>query len=320
MDNLTHSLVGWALGQTGLKNKTRKGLAALILGANMPDIDVFFGWVPWEPLATHRGFTHSLVGGVLLMPPMLAGLLWLLDRWQAKRAAEFRSGLAMHFGWLLALSYIGALSHSLLDWQTTYSVQLFSPFTDKWFHHDALFIIDVWILTGLSLAIWLSRRRERSGGTWQRPAIVGLAALVAYIGGNGGLSALAKDAPRFAPLYAAPEAIYASPPPVLFWRRELAWRQDRKVRWGSYDPFRSLFSLAEFTPPVPDNLGDPLIRRALLVPEMARFARWSTMPIAQIDQSRCRARVSFGDARYGRSVSDNRFLQGVDLPTGGAGC
>ena len=94
----------------------------------MPDIDVFFGWVPWAPLATHRGFTHSLVGGVLLMPPLLAGLLWLLDRWQVRRGAEFRSGLAMHFGWLVALSYLGTLTHPLLDWQTTYAVQLFSPF------------------------------------------------------------------------------------------------------------------------------------------------------------------------------------------------
>ena len=33
MDNLTHSMAGWALGQAGLKTKTRKGLAALILGA-----------------------------------------------------------------------------------------------------------------------------------------------------------------------------------------------------------------------------------------------------------------------------------------------
>ncbi|MEO6153211.1 MAG: hypothetical protein ABIT09_12700 [Croceibacterium sp.] len=46
MDNLTHSLVGWTLGQTGLKRKSRKGFGALILGANMPDIDVFLGWVP----------------------------------------------------------------------------------------------------------------------------------------------------------------------------------------------------------------------------------------------------------------------------------
>ena len=195
-------------------------------------------------------------------------------------------------------------------------MQLFSPFTDKWFHHDALFIIDVWMLTGLSLAIWLSRRRERSGGNWQRPAVAGLGVLLVYIAGNGGLSALAKDAPRLA----APEVIYASPPPVLFWRRELAWRQAREVRWGSYDPFRSLSQLVELTAPVPDNLADPLVRRALLAPGMSRFARWSTMPIAQVDRGRCRARVSFGDARYGRSVRENRFRQGVELPTGGPGC
>ena len=97
----------------------------------MPDIDVFFGWVPWAPLATHRGFTHGLVGGVLLMPPLLAGLLWLLDRWQVRRGAAFGSGLPMRFGWLVALSYIGAISHPLLDLQTTYAVQLFSPFSDR---------------------------------------------------------------------------------------------------------------------------------------------------------------------------------------------
>src|SRR5690606_28501961 len=134
MDNFTHSLAGWALGQAGLKQKTRKGLAALILGANMPDIDVFFGWVPWGPLAMHRGFTHGLVGGVLLMPPMLAGLLWCLDRWQRRRGVTFASGLELRFGWLLALCYIGAISHPLLDWQNSYAVQLLSPFSESWFH------------------------------------------------------------------------------------------------------------------------------------------------------------------------------------------
>ena len=58
-------MAGWVLGQAGLKTATRKGLVALILGANMPDIDVFFWQSPWDPLAIHRGFTHGLVGGVV---------------------------------------------------------------------------------------------------------------------------------------------------------------------------------------------------------------------------------------------------------------
>ena len=75
MDNLTRSLAGWALGQAGLKQKAAcKGLAALILGANAPDIDVFFQWAPWEPLATHRGVTHSLIGGVAVAPAGSVGL------------------------------------------------------------------------------------------------------------------------------------------------------------------------------------------------------------------------------------------------------
>ena len=40
-------------------HESRKGLAALILGANAPDIDVFLQWVPWAPLAT-RSFVLPL--------------------------------------------------------------------------------------------------------------------------------------------------------------------------------------------------------------------------------------------------------------------
>jgi len=44
------------------------------------------------------------------------------------------------------------------------------------------------------------------------------------------------------------------------------------------------------------------------------------MPIARVERGRCGARVRFGDARYGRSVADNRFGQQVFVPTGAAGC
>lgn len=313
MDNLTHSLAGWALGQAGLKRKTRKGLAALILGANMPDIDVFFGWAAWEPLATHRGWTHSLVGGVLLLPPVLAGLLWLLDRWQAGRGAEFKSGLAMHFGWLVALSYIGAITHPLLDWQTTYSVQLLSPFSDKWFHADTLFIIDPWIWLMLGGAVWLSRRCERRGEGWRRTAQAGLLLAVAYIGLNAGLTGAIKNG-----LWKdGPDVVYASPPPALFWRRELAMRHGDLLSWATWDPFREV---DDHVGHVPDNMRDPLVLRALATPEIASFARWSTLPMAEIERGRCSARVRFGDARYGRSIVDNRFQRSVVIPTGGPGC
>lgn len=316
MDNLTHSLVGWTLGQAGLKTRTRKGLAALVLGANMPDIDVFFGWVPWEPLATHRGFTHGLVGGVVLMPPVLAGLLWLLDRWQVRRGSYFPSGLEMHCGWLLALSYLGALTHPLLDWQTAYAIQLFSPFDTRWYHTDALFIIDVWILVGLGAAIALSKRREgREQGNWRRPAVAALAVLLAYIAVNAGISALARRAVASGPPYAEADVIVASPPPAIFWRRDAIWRERGRIGRGTYDPTRSLTALQSHTPPVADGMDDPVVRRAMnATPEVVRFMRWSILPMARVRREGCRARVSFNDARFADGLARDRFWISAMVP------
>lgn len=321
MDNFTHSLAGWALGQTGLKRKSRKGLAALILGANAPDIDVFFSWVPWAPLATHRGFTHSLVGGFLILPLGLAALLWLLDRWQVRRGATFRSGLDMRFGWLLALAYLGCLTHPLLDWQTSYAIQLFSPFSDLWFHNDSLFIIDVWIWSGMAFAIWLSRRREKKGGEWRKPAVTAVVAVIVYISANGVLSAQARRTPIEGPPHARPDVLIVSPPPVLFWKRDVIWRQDHAIVSGLYDPFHSFSQLTSSRAPVADGMRDPLARAMLsATPALARFGRWSILPMAWITRGRCDIRIEYQDARFATSPGRGRLGRSIVLPTGAAGC
>jgi inner membrane protein len=322
MDNITHSLVGWTLGQAGLKRRTRKGLAALILGANAPDIDVFFGWVPWAPLATHRGVTHSLVAGLLVLPLGLACLLWLLDRWQVKRGARFKSGLEMHFRWLLALSYIGCLTHPLLDWQTSYAIQLFSPFSDRWYHNDSLFILDIWIWLGLGFSVWLSRRREKRGvADWRRPAIAAAGALLLYICANGALTAHAVQVPLESAPHAKPDTMIASPPPVLFWRRNLIWRQDHAIWRGDYDPAISWDTLTGYSGPVPDGMTDPLARHVLLTsPELTRLRRWSILPMARVVRGRCSVRVQYQDARFGGRPGAGRLGQSVTLATHAPGC
>jgi inner membrane protein len=321
MDNFTHSLAGWALGQTGLKNKSRKGLAALILGANMPDIDVFFGWVPWVPLATHRGFTHGLLGGVVLMPPMLAALLWMLDRGQVKRGETFKSGLPMHVPWLIALCYLGAITHPLLDLQTTYAIQLLSPFSDFWYHAETLFIIDVWVWTALAFVVWLSRGRQKRGGDWRKPAIAGLVAVCAYIGLNGIISLQARHLLLSGLQGPAPDVLVANEQPVLFWKRELVWRQERRVGRALYDPLASWGRLGTVTPLVPDNMSDPLARKAKWANrQVIRFMQWSIMPIARVERGRCSATVSFGDARYTPMPGTGPMAQTVILPLKGPGC
>ena len=295
MDNLTHSLAGWALGQAGLKTKTRKGLAALILAANMPDIDVFFGNAPWDPLAIHRGFTHGLVGGVLVMPPILAGLLWLLDRWQHSRGKVFKTGLPMRFAWLVLLCYLGALTHPLLDLLTTYSVQLLSPFSNAWYHADGLFIIDVWVWLVLATAIGISKRREQRGEEWRRLPQAAIGVVLAYVGLNLLISDRANASVRSTDPQAS--AIFASPPPVLFWKRDLVWREDHCYRRSAYDPLKGMRAISACEP---THMDDPVVRLAIRRdPRLQKFLKWSILPQADVVRDRCFARVSIGDARYG---------------------
>jgi len=307
LDNLTHSLVGWALAETGLKRRTRKGLAACILAANLPDIDVIFGWVPWEPLATHRGFTHGLVGGVLLLPPLLAGLLGLLDRWQVRRGRISPDAPPLHFGWLLALSYIAALTHPLLDLQNIYAVQLLSPFSDRWFHTDGLFIISPWLLAMLGGGIWAARRKA-SGS----PAIAALAASVTFITLNIGISALAWEAPRKDAPYANPDRVFAAPEPLAFWRREVVWRQGGAITFGAYDPLQRLTGLNEFGKPVADNMADTrVLAETGRTPQVRRFLAWSQLPIARIEPDGKCGTVTFGDARFTSPALSRNFSVGV---------
>lgn len=302
MDNFTHSLAGWALGQAGLKMKTRKGLAALILGANLPDIDVLTGWAAWEPLATHRGWTHSFIGGAVLLPPLLAVLLYTLDRWQVSRGATFKSGLPMHFGWLLALSYIGALTHPLLDWQTVYAVQLFTPATMAWYHEESLFIIDVWLWSGMAAAIWLSRKREKAGGDWRRPAWFGLAFALAYISANWGLSEYAKHLVGARQPDIQVERMFVGNEPVKFWKRDFVVRAiDGRVGRGAYSPFDGYTPVSGWQA---DNLDNPVAWRALTDPSIREFSRWSLIPMAKLlprapaQMAACLQVVRINDARY----------------------
>ncbi|WP_043602782.1 metal-dependent hydrolase [Novosphingobium sp. Rr 2-17] len=309
MDNITHSLVGWALAETGLKKRSRKGLAACVLAANMPDIDVFFGWSPWAPLAMHRGFTHGLVGGVLLMPPLLAGLLWLLDRWQVKRGDVFKSGLPMRFGWLVTLCYLGALTHPLLDLQNTYAVQLLSLASTQWFHTDGLFIMTPWVLAMLGLGVWQSRKR-RTGG----PAVLALAGLVAFILANIGISGLARQALVNDGIHA--DRVFASPGPIRFWRRDVVWRERGSITQGTYDPLVNLGHLIERGAPVADNMSDPLVARAAVAtPETIKFMAWSQLPAARIERQRCSAKVTFGDGRFFGMRTITSFDVAATVPT-----
>ncbi len=264
--------------------------------------------MPWEPLATHRGFTHGLLGGVLVLPPLLALSLWV---W-GKRLPAPADAPPLHFGWLLVLTWIASLTHPLLDLQNIYAVQLLSPFSERWFHTDGLFIISPWLLGLLGLGVWAARRKG-SG----KPAMAALAASAAFIALNIGISALAWDAPKANAPYANPDRVFASPEPLAFWRRDVVWREGGAITFGTFDPLQGGAGLTEFGRTVPDNMADPRAIRAAQVTAQARkFLAWSQMPMARIETERRCTRISFGDARFTGPALSRNFRAVVD-PCGG---
>ena len=54
-------------------------------------------------------------------------------------AAPAKKRLPVHKGWLLALAYIGTISHPALDWLNNYGVRLLEPFSSQWFYGDTHF-------------------------------------------------------------------------------------------------------------------------------------------------------------------------------------
>ena len=234
MDNLTHSLVGAVLGQAGLKRTTGLAMPALIIGANLPDVDAacFFWLEGTEHLAFRRGITHG-PPALVLLPLILAGMLWAFDRWQTKRGTRPEARLPVRFGWLYAMAFVGCLSHPFFDWLNVYGIRLLEPFSSQWFYGDTLFIIDPWLWAALIASIWWSRRREKAGAEWMRPARVGIAAVLAYIGVNAAVTHVAEgDGTLYAQLrgFAPGEgATIGSPMPINPFAREVLFGGDG--RW-----------------------------------------------------------------------------------------
>jgi len=303
MDNLTHSLVGALIGQAGLKRRTGLAMPALIIGANLPDIDascVLLG--DMQHLALRRGLTHGPIAWVML-PLVLASALWWFDRWQERRGKRPKGRAPVHFGWLYALSLIACLTHPALDWLNSYGIRLLEPFSHRWFYGDVLFIIDVWLWLGLGFATWLSLRREKRGGEWRRPARVAIAGALAYIGVNAGITAVAERRSQMGEPYLPGQVAIANPPPLAFWRRDIVVGQP--ADWWARNPDTGAIGPITNQPcgwPDVDSL-----RRTR--PDLDAFLFWSRASFAERAPD---GSILIRDARYYSPLSSGRFT--VALP------
>ncbi len=147
MDNLTHSLVGLMMSRAGLRRFSPGATAILILASNAPDVDVVSAaGGSLNYLHYHRGLTHAIPFAPVLaaLPVLLVGLLiWKGNRQEWKK----------YWKGAYLISLLAILGHILLDWTNTYGVRLLEPFSSRWYHADITFIVDVWILAALLLAV-----------------------------------------------------------------------------------------------------------------------------------------------------------------------
>ena len=318
MDNITHTLAGALLGQMGLKRRSRFGMAACLLGANAPDIDVFAPLVlPVDGIMFHRGPIH----GVFAWPILAAGIvaiLWLVDRLRPNPQVRFRAGP------LFVVALLAVLSHPFLDWLTSYAIALFSPASWRWYSGNAIFIIDwvYWLLMIAGIA-WSAVRWRHNSPNPGRPAQIAGLIMLGYIGFNLGESARVEQAAtqELRSRGFDPTLVIASPPPIAFWERSILWRDSHIFGGGTYDFEHGLQLDAEIQPL---RLDDPRLARARASQRYVRsFLVWSRMPIVvEIGGRTCLSDQRFYGPLRARSVPSwvrhffggHAFLIPLDIP------
>jgi inner membrane protein len=189
LEPVTHFLTGACLGRAGLNRKTALATLTVTLAAEAPDLDVlgeFKG--PVFGFAHHRGFTHSLLG-LVLVSALVVGFVYLIWRMRGRRLKN--PNLQPRWGLLFGFAYLAGLTHILLDFTNGYGVRPFWPFSEKWYEWDIVFIVDpvllAFLLAGLLMPVIFNLVTEEIGPRRKLPygrvgASLALIGIVVYWG------------------------------------------------------------------------------------------------------------------------------------------
>lgn len=290
MDNLCHTLVGAAIGEAGLRTRTRFGAAALMISANIPDLDVLSFLTDTSPVSFRRGWTHGVLAQIAL-PVLMTGAFWMWNRWRrpaSEPAPPFRAG------WLLALCFIGVYSHVFLDFLNNYGVRLAAPFSWEWFYGDAIFIVDPWMWIMMAAGIWLAGSRGSP-----RPARVALIVMSCYIAvmltsgrvargivADGWRNARGTDL----------QGLMVGPLPLWPFSRQVIVDAGDHYEYGTFSWWSRA---ATFAPEkVPKNSGAPEVAAARRDNGIRAFLVWARFPYWTIEPASAGTRVTVSDMRF----------------------
>lgn len=139
MDSLTHIAIGACIGEAFFeKGFGKKAMFWGMLAQSIPDIDFVAGfWMSTpETLLAHRGFTHSILFGLLIVPvfALIAG------RVHRPHNIKFQKWL-----WFFAME---VFTHLFIDAFNNYGIAWFEPFSHHRFTFNAIYVADPF------LSIW----------------------------------------------------------------------------------------------------------------------------------------------------------------------
>jgi inner membrane protein len=291
LDNVSHTLAGWALSRATGPRRPPGTTLALVLASNLPDIDIVLqARSDAAYLLFHRGFTHSLVG-LLILPLMLAAGLW------------WAYGGRTRFGWLTLVSACGVALHLAYDVLTSWGTMLLYPFSTARYALDWLFIVDfvTWALP-IGVLIASSRRPELA-----RTAVVAwMLALLVYCASAALVhrSAIAAvvEAERATGREVAEAFAFPRPGAPLRWQGVAVAPSFATGPGIAVYRLRGLPPQATLIRRVDRSFDDRWVSAALSTRAGQAYLWWARVPVAAVARSEGAVTVTMNDLLYTRTL------------------
>lgn len=230
MDSITHIALGACVGEAFFERGF--GKKAMVWGAlaqSIPDIDFIAGiWTsPAGDLLAHRGFTHSILFALLIIPAFALSA----DKIHKPHNIAFRT-------WLLFFT-AEVFMHLFIDAFNNYGIGWFEPFSHARFSFNTIYVADLFfsLWPGIALvALVLLNRYSPKRRFWWR---FGLILPFVYLGyccvNKAKINSDVKEI--FAKQHIAHERYFTTPAPLQNWLWYVVAGNDSGYHVG----FRSLF-------------------------------------------------------------------------------
>ncbi|MFN2317790.1 MAG: metal-dependent hydrolase [Gemmatimonadales bacterium] len=303
MDNLTHTLVGVTLGKAGLAHRTPMAMAALVIGANLPDVDIL-GLLVGQNLGFRRGITHGVLA-LAVWPFILTGLLLAWDRFRRQREPDRPAPVPAQ---LLLVSAVALVSHPLLDWFNSYGMRWLMPFRGTWYYGDTWFIIDPWVMGVLISVLWMGAARAghppRAGPARAGLLVVGSYAGAMWLGSWAGERQVRRELADLG--FPKPRRVMVAPVPFNPFLRDVLIDDGQVYRRTTLGPGRPFALPADAV--IEPGLDVVDMTRVAADPQGAQFLDWSRFPFARLEQAGDTTVVVLDDARY-TGISGRSFAR-----------